>query len=137
AERERQDGEAGEGLVGRHRAPGVAQVGRERVEPGDDPDLPRVLSGQRRVAELPARAQGGGFAGHALGGLLALEHLAMEVHLLAQLPVEALAAEEEEQLVAQAGPHGQIASMIAAIAPVMRSKPSASWASRFRPAGVM
>src|SRR5206468_5375023 len=100
----------------------VADVGGGGVGPGDDPGFPRVLARQGRVAELPPRAQGGGVALQALPGLLELEHLAVEVHLLGQLPVEAVAPEEKAQFVAEARPHGQALSMTAAIAPVMHSK---------------
>jgi len=136
-EGERQNCESAKGLVGGQRAQGVANVGSEGIEPGDDPDFPRVFAGERRVAELPPRARGGGFAGKALPGLLELEHFAVEVHLFAELSVEAVAPEEKAQLVAETCPHGQTPSMTAAIAPVMRSKPWASRARRFRPAGVI
>ena len=137
AEREGQDGEDTESLAARHRAQRVAQVGSEGVEPGDDPDFPGELAGPHGVAELPLRAHGGGFVSEALAAFLGLEHLAVEVHFLRQLFLEAVAAEEETQLVEEPGPHGQAHSMTAAIAPVMRSKPCASRARCFRPAGVM
>src|SRR6185295_20191689 len=105
--------ESGEGLVARQRAQGVANVGGEGVEPGDDPEIPRVLPGEDGVAELPPRARRGGFGGDALSSLLQLEHRAVEVHLFGQLAIETVAPEEEAQLVAETRPHGQIASMMA------------------------
>src|SRR5206468_1992097 len=116
--------EGGERLVGRHRAHGVAQVGPESVEPGDDPHVPRMLGGEHRVAELPPGARGGGFTVETLAALVGGKHLAVEVHLLGQLAVETVSPEEESQPVAKTSPHGQALAMIAAIAPVMRSKPS-------------
>ena len=87
-------------------SPGVPHILYGLFEPGPCPDRVGVFERHQRVAQL--------LAGHAcravgvetLASVVALEHLAMELQLLAQLDAEAIAAKQESQSISEARPHG-------------------------------